>query len=95
MSILNENGHKHLCQTALLGEDESNVHFKSLHISGAAKKAKHVNLELSLHPPMLHDPKPLQNLGPNIEELMPPFATFRSSDCTIISKPSKVRPASG
>ncbi|KAA1074946.1 hypothetical protein PGT21_025322 [Puccinia graminis f. sp. tritici] len=89
MSILNENGQKHLCQTALLGEDESNVHFKSLHISGAAKKAKHVNLELSLHPPMLHDPKPLQNLGPDIEELMPPFATFRSSDCTIISKPSK------
>ncbi|POW05078.1 hypothetical protein PSTT_09963 [Puccinia striiformis] len=89
MSILNEDGQRHLCQTALLGEDESNVHFKSLHISGAAKKAKHVNLELSLHPPLLHDPKPLQNLGPDIEELMPPFATFRSSDCTIISKPSK------
>ncbi|WAQ83954.1 hypothetical protein PtA15_4A405 [Puccinia triticina] len=89
MSILNENGQRHLCQTALLGEDESNVHFKSLHISGAAKKAKHVNLELSLHPPILHDPKPLPNVGPEMDELMPPFATFRSSDCTIISKPSK------
>ncbi|PLW13470.1 hypothetical protein PCANC_16824 [Puccinia coronata f. sp. avenae] len=89
MSILNEDGQRHLCQTALLGEDESNVHFKSLHISGAAKKAKHVNLELSLHPPLLHDPKPLQNIGPDIKELMPAFATFRSSDCTIISKPSK------
>lgn len=89
MSILNEDGHRHLCQTSFLGEEDSNVHFKSLHISGAAKKAKHVNLELSLHPPLSHGSKPLHNLGPEIGDLLPPFATFRSSDCSIISKPSK------
>ncbi|MBW0500579.1 hypothetical protein O181_040294 [Austropuccinia psidii MF-1] len=89
MSILNEEGQRHLCQAAFLGDDASNVHFKSLHISGAAKKAKYVKLELALHPPMRTDPKPVRSLGPEIDELLPPFAKFRSTDCSIISKPSK------
>lgn len=91
MSILNEDGDQHLSQSAYLGEDESNVHFKSLHISGAAKKAKHVTLELSLHPPTASQSQTLHSMGPDLKELSAPFATFTSEDCNIISKPSKVR----
>ncbi|KAI8457017.1 hypothetical protein BY996DRAFT_6430623 [Phakopsora pachyrhizi] len=89
MSILNEQGEQHLCQTSYIGEDDTNVHFKSLHISGAAKKAKHVTLELSIHPPTQNPAHPTHNNGPDIEDLAPPFATFRSTECNIISKPSK------
>ncbi|EGG10331.1 uncharacterized protein MELLADRAFT_94461 [Melampsora larici-populina 98AG31] len=89
MSILNEEGDRHLSQTAYLGEEESSVHFKSLHISGAAKKAKHVTLELSLHPPSNSPNHNIHGLGPDVNELALPFATFTSNECNIISKPSK------
>ncbi|KAH9817870.1 beta-trefoil DNA-binding domain-containing protein [Melampsora americana] len=65
MSILNEEGDRHLSQTAYLGEEDTNVHFKSLHISGAAKKAKHVTLELSLHPPSTSPHHNIHGVGPD------------------------------
>ncbi|KAG0146687.1 hypothetical protein CROQUDRAFT_44000 [Cronartium quercuum f. sp. fusiforme G11] len=90
MTILNEEGERHLSQSAYLGEEDTNVHFKSLHISGAAKKAKHVSLELALHPPVPWNAnQAVQTMGPELEELSMPFATFNSEDCAIISKPSK------
>ncbi|SAM00230.1 hypothetical protein [Absidia glauca] len=95
MSVINENGDRHLEQQAVLDDDQCT--FKYLHVTGTAK-AKQFSLSVSisgdntvgngstmLSSPSSSPPPPQQQQNNNSH----PYATFLSNPISIISKPSK------